>query len=161
MQQALKPGGSGFTLLETLIVLTILSIVAIIALPTFSSHEDEQKLSGAVKELVTALRFARIDTIHSGENRRVKIDKSSNSFEVINATTPTETIYHPTSKKPYFYKYDDSIMYRGVDISGAGIIDITFGINGLADNNSLVTLTYGSSSVDVNVDTATGYVLVN
>jgi prepilin-type N-terminal cleavage/methylation domain-containing protein len=147
---------TGFTLIEILLVVAIIGILALIMIPTFSSHEDEQKLTMATTELVDGLRYARSEAISSGNNHQVIINKAINEFKLIDSTNPKNLIYHPASKKDYSVSFSDSSPFSGVDIAGTNTMSITFYANGLTDADAKICLNYGVYTTNLFVDSMTG-----
>lgn len=153
----IQPPDIGFTLIEILLVVAIIGLVALVMIPTFTSHEDEQKLTMAATELVEGLRYARSEAIRTGSTFRVEIDHDGDGFMVADLSGPVgQTVYHPVSKKPYRVDFTDSIIYSGVDINGSGTVNIYFSAQGLADADRVITLTYGSFSTDIMVESSSG-----
>lgn len=74
---------SGISLVEILAVLVMLTTVAAIAMPAFSSVGRSARLTSAVNEMVASLNLARSEAIK--RNQRVVVCKSAN------ATTCTTT----------------------------------------------------------------------
>lgn len=112
------PGQRGFTLLETLIILSIISILAVIAVPNYIQYEVRSKVSEG---------FTLADP--------VKV--SMMEYFETNGTWPTSntaaSVQPPTS-----YKTDnvDSISIAG-NTSGV-TITITYSIPALGANNTIV-----------------------
>jgi len=59
MTQKPEPGRNGFTLIELVVIILILSIVAAVAVPQFGEVYRGVKLSGAAKKMVNDLRYAQ------------------------------------------------------------------------------------------------------
>jgi len=74
MYKLLK-GYSGFTLIELLVTITVASILMGIAIPSFNSIIQSNRLTTRANELVSALNFARSEAIK--RNLRISLCKSS------------------------------------------------------------------------------------
>lgn len=73
---------SGFTLLELVIVLALLSIVLAIAAPSLARWGWGRELANAGDEVLTATRWARGQAIATGTPHRVEFDLANRSFHV-------------------------------------------------------------------------------
>jgi type IV fimbrial biogenesis protein FimT len=58
----------GFTLIEVLVVMTVIAIVASIAVPSFSSFVADQRARSAASDLMTAILSARSEAIKRNSN---------------------------------------------------------------------------------------------
>ena len=173
---------SGYTLGEILIVVSLLGIVAAVAVPNFSST-DPQPLELAAEEIANAMRFARSEAMRLGRPIGFS-QKSSNTriqvFQVDTGTSPwtlNYDVYHPHSKHLYDIKLQkhpftatdavsDNSAYRGTcDKPG----DVYFDSNGTpwcADPETVlleqfdVTLTLGPHSRVVTLHGISGRVTV-
>ena len=154
---ARKEPQTGYTLFEILLVVAIIGLLAMVVIPSFTSHEDEQKLTMATAELVNGLRYARSEAMRTGTSIRVAIDNDNDRFLVADVSGTTEqTLYHPVNKKPYDIDYPVLENCSGVDIDGSGKMNIDFTAQGLTDADRTITLTYGSSSTTIVVESSTG-----
>ena len=72
--------GGGFTLLELLIVLAILSLVVALALPLYSRRTGAATLAGATQEVRAALAAAHSAAI--AEDRDIAFSGGTNGFSV-------------------------------------------------------------------------------
>ncbi len=118
----------GFTLLELLVVVTVLGVVAMVVIPRVASHGDGQKLTLAAAELANALRFARSEALRTGAECRVEIDPAVETFRVVDAGGTT--LFHPVSKQPFVTDLGALPMAGGVDIvsvgGSAGLVRVNF-----------------------------------
>ena len=101
----------GYTLIELVITVTIIAVIAAIAMPAFSSGSSKQ-LERAAAEFAAAMRFARTESIRTGEphgfheqsnNKRIQV------FRLDIATNPATLVYdvyHPIDKSLYDFDVD-------------------------------------------------------
>ena len=69
---------SGFTLIEMMVVIAIISIVASVAVPSFSSLFDKYRLRGAADALFGDLQAARMEAIRSNSTVYVNFVTGAN-----------------------------------------------------------------------------------
>ena len=178
-----KIAQSGFSLLEMMIVVTILGVVATVALPLLSNN-DPQKLSVAAEETANILRFAISETKRT--NGYVLVDGKTTAghlqlyYSDINANLGA-AINDPLTKRSFDLNVTSSAFSQGVTLTpqfrGGGqvrallLIDPTLsnmkaptsiggGVGpGIAlQANSDVLLTLGSQSILVSINEKTGLV---
>lgn len=98
----------GFSLVEVLLVVSILGLVAMVAIPSLSSS-DHTKLELAVEEFAQAMRFARSQAMRHGtpygfRNSSAHVIKRIRVFRLDTTShpwTPVYDVYHPLSKTLY------------------------------------------------------------
>jgi type II secretion system protein H len=173
---------AGYTLTELVVVVTVLGIIAAIAVPGFSSNSDE-KLQLAAEEFAAAIRFARGESKRTGEPhgfRQQSGAKRIRVFRLDQGTSPPTLIYdvyHPIDKQLYDYDLDleslaaADLLARTTDFRGTCNVNgnVYFDANGTAwcadpDNvllNSFqIDFDLGSHRRTVLVDGITGRVTV-
>ena len=90
-----KEYNKGFTLVEILIVVVILSIAAMAAIPMFSSGADMQ-IRSAASMIASDLEYARSMAISRGQYYSVVFDKDTESYQIIDHDG--NVIQHPVKK---------------------------------------------------------------
>ena len=120
---------TAYTLVEILIVVSLLGIVAAVAVPNYSSV-NPQPLDLAAEEIANAMRFARSEAMRLGSPigfRQHSINKRIRVFRADTGTAPwtlNYDVHHPLSKHLYDIELDshpfaaaDSVshnrVYRG------------------------------------------------
>lgn len=68
----------GFTLLETIIVLAVMTMFFVISIPLFTRFTESTKLETAARSVTSALRTARTYAIANNADRFVVFDTSAN-----------------------------------------------------------------------------------
>ncbi len=173
---------AGYTLTELMIVVTILGLIAAVAMPTTSSSRDSQ-LDLAANEFAAAMRFARSESMRTGEPhgfRQQSTAKRIRVFRLDTGTSPATRIYdvyHPVDKQLYEFDLNlqslatvDSLsrtaVFRGTCNQNGNVYFNGSGTPWCADPDTVllesfeVDLILGSSSRTVTLDDITGRVTV-
>ena len=99
-------GQHGYSLVELVIVVTILGVIAAIAVPSLSSSSDK-RLDLAAQEFAAAMRFARGESIRTGEAHGFRQESGAKRIRVFRLDTGTSPatlvfdVYHPVDKQLY------------------------------------------------------------
>lgn len=173
---------SGYTLVEILIVVSLLGIVAVVAVPNFSSV-NPQPLDLAAEEMANAMRFARSEAMRLGTPigfRQHSLNKRIRVFQPDTSASPwtlNYDVYHPHSKHLYDIELDshpfaaaDSVshnrVYRGTCDTPRNVYFDANGTPWCAEPETIlleqfdVTLTLGSHSRVVTLHGISGRVTV-
>ena len=172
----------GYTLVELLIVVTILGVAASVAVPDISTSNISQ-LELAAEEMAEAMSFARSEARRTGQPHGFRQQSSAKHIRVFRPDTAVSPwalvydIYHPVSKKLYEIDFDTHPFARVDTISRTptffGVCNQTGNIyfdgNGVprcANPETIllgkfaVTLTLGNHSRVVTLNGVTGRVTV-
>lgn len=173
----------GFTLVEMLIVVTVLGILASVILPSMNSTGSLIALEAAARTLAADLRIARQSAVQYNSSYNVKIDLRANSYEINFAGTgsaPTLTnLLNSSSTSGNSIDFDQwsasRLKQQRVALAGAAlktsktsVTDVTFGPAGgtgpSRTEDTVFWLTQGSGSerlsILVTVSWLTGHVTV-
>ncbi|MGI9289139.1 MAG: pilus assembly FimT family protein [Pseudomonadales bacterium] len=112
----------GFTLSELLGALTILAIVAALAIPSFTAGDAVQKLELAATEISHALQFVRSEAIRTGKPHALH---SESNGQITLHTLDTsgiapvldEILRHPVSKQNYQFNVLTASNTSGIALS--------------------------------------------
>lgn len=122
-------------------MVSIVGIVALALVPTFSSYQDEQKLIGATAELTAALRFASTEANKTKAPLRVEITPATETYLFKDHATGV-LLYHPIDKTPFSTALNSLSPYAGVDI---------WTVNGSTAVSTIIFSTRGTVAVDTTI----------
>lgn len=106
----LRSGSAGgFTKVELLVVISILSILTGFALPGFINWLPSYRLKGAVRDLYSNLQLTKSSAIRDRGEWAIQFDKAGNSYQVVSGGA--DRIYSTT---------DDNIVQKTVVLPNYG-----------------------------------------
>ena len=163
-----RPAGSGFTVIELLIVVVIIAIAALTAIPMMTSADSFQMRSAA--NMVAAdLEYAKTIAISRGQNFSVVFDKTNESYRIEDESGAV--IRHPVKKGfDYIIDFQNDSRLNKVDIEDVNF-DTTSEVkfdylgspyNGANNplNSGVISLRAGQITVTVNVEPVTGFISI-
>ena len=173
----------GYTLLELVIVISVIALIAAIAAPAINSSGPDKQLTQIAQEFADAMRYARSESIRTGEPHGFRFLTNQYRIRVFSTDTSASPwtwiwdVYNPVSKQLYDYTFPANLagatipvthvpIYRGTcNRQGA----VYFNANGtpwclepetvLLDSYRL-DIVAGTSTASVNLDGITGRVTV-
>ncbi len=151
----------GFTLIEIIVVIMIISIAAAMVVPMMSSADDIQ-LRSAANKLAADLEYAKSMAISRGQDYTVSFDESADSYQIEDSSGAVIT--HPVRKGDYIEQFGGTSRLSNVTISDAdfnGADLVIFESIGSPDNGGTVTLTAADDTIIVNVEAVTGYISIS
>jgi len=140
----------GFTLLELMMVLSIMVLGFSAISINLSSGNDTLELKSAARDMVSALRFARGQALVSHQQTTVDIDLTSNSYSV----SGRDKIYQLPED------IDISVVTGQDEIAGEGVAKIRF----FSDGSSIggrITLEKANAGWQIDVNWLTGASEIN
>lgn len=131
---------SGYTLIELIVTVTVIAVIAAIAMPANTLGTDKRLELGA-KEVAMAIRFARSESVRTGEAHGLTVSQVTQKITVSKydvTTAPISKLYvltHPVDKQPYDFNVNTRARTRGVTISNSQDV---FNYTGLGARRSLI-----------------------
>jgi general secretion pathway protein H len=139
---------SGFSVLELLIALSIVTISAALVLPRVSTAREAMRVEVAASKLAAALVRTRADSIGRAEDRELVIDLPARTYSAHRVQTATALDRRI------------SISVRGLIVDGGGNrVSVRFRPDGSASGGAIV-LKGGGRAATITVDWLTGNVRV-
>ena len=177
-----KSRNHGVTLIELIVVVSILGVVALVAIPDFTSS-NPQTHDAAAEEFASAMRFARSEALRLGSPHGFQQQSSQKRIRVFRLDTtsspwvPIYDIHHPLSKQLYDIGLDTHPFAAAGSVSRSQTFIGSCNVNGSIyfDSNGIprcadpetvlleqfdVTLTFGTHSRVVTLHGITGRVTV-
>jgi prepilin-type N-terminal cleavage/methylation domain-containing protein len=166
---------NGFTLVELIVVVVIISIAAVLAVPMLSSASSLQVKSAATM-VAADLEYAKNMAISRQQNYAVIFDVTNSSYQIQAETSPGtwEVVTHPITPSKSFVidfaaeSHVDSVTISSVDFNSNQTITFDYlgapysgqstgaGLNG----SGQISLQADSYSMTINVEPITGYVTI-
>lgn len=140
---------AGVTLLELLIVLSIMAIVAALVLPRIGGGVSTGELKAAAREVAAGLRLARSEAVATRQETRVLLDLENRAFR----------IERDARRHALPAAIDLKLFTAQSDLVGEKEGAIRFFPDG-GSNGGRITLASGERKYDVDVDWLTGRVAI-
>ena len=157
----------GFTLIEIMIIVVILSIAMVVAVPMFSGAASFQ-LESATSMIAADLEYAKSLAITRQQQYGILFDTASDSYRLVDQDG--NVITNPVTTKPYIVDFRNEGRLKNVDLAQAdfdGTATIRFDYlgspyngNDTAMNSGTIRLQVSSGAVEIKVEPVTGYVTI-
>lgn len=179
---ARSPAWRGFTLVEMLMVVTLLAIFARVMLPSLADG-DQRRLEVAASEVREALRFARAEAMRRGQSVLFDAESTPGRLKLLGigctSSGSSKVIVDPRTKLAFNVTVTDGPFSTGVSVTprfmagGSPWGGVVFGADGVASDACQVTgmsskgapqagsgvlLSIGARQATVTLDAATGRV---
>jgi general secretion pathway protein H len=140
---------AGLTLIEMLVVLSIMALIAAMSVPMLSGRVSGAALKGAAREVAAGLRYARSESVATRRETRLVFDLEQRSFRI-----DRDARIHQLPKG-----VDLKLFTAQSDIADAKTGAIRFFPDG-GSNGGRVTIAAGERKYEVDVDWLTGRVAI-
>jgi type II secretion system protein H len=155
----------GFTLIELMIVATIIMIVGGIATPTLLSQLPDYRLKGTTRTVFATLQYAKMSAASAGKEYRVQflLDPAPQRYQLQqgNYFTGSDSWknVHPSNEIPPQVWIDHATDYRGTHQSGISII--AFNPTGTASSGGIYLENSRGRIRSVKVSSTTGRIRID
>ncbi len=151
----------GFTLIEIVIMIVIITIAALTAIPMMSSAASMQIRSAA--NMITAdIEYAKSMAISRGQDFSVVFDQSTDSYRI--EDQDGNIILHPVKKGfDYAIDFQNDSRLNKVDITNIDFNTtnrVQFNCLGSPDYGGTISLEAGGTTVTITVEPVTGFISV-
>ena len=153
---ATSAAARGFTLVELIIVIAVLSIVSALAIPRFAAGAMRRRIDAAAQRVVQDLKLARQYARQTSTAQSVTFETSSDSYRFDGMADPD----HPDSRytvrlgeQPY-----EVDLYQ-VSLGGDDVFE--FDGFGNPDSDGTITLQVGDLARTITIDRVTGVISVS
>ncbi len=164
----LRTVGSGFTVVELLIVVVIIAIAALTAIPMMTSADSFQ-IRSAANMVAADLEYAKTIAISRGQRFSVVFDKTTESYRIEDESGAV--IAHPVKKGfDYIIDFQNDSRLNKVDIEDVNFdttSEVKFDYLGSpyngADNplnSGVISLRAAQITVTVNIEPVTGFISI-
>jgi prepilin-type N-terminal cleavage/methylation domain-containing protein len=161
--------GNGFTMVEIVIVVVILSFAAMLAIPMMSGAASMQ-LRSAANMAAGDLEYVKSLAISRGESFSVEFDASAESYRIVDANGAVMT--HPVrAGQDYTVQFAGQSRLNRVNIASVdfnGTSKVTFDYLGSPHdgsgnplNTGEVTLQADSATITISVEPVTGFISIS
>lgn len=140
---------SGFTMLEMLIVLTLIGLLVAVAVPMFGGGVSTTELKSNARAVAAGLRQARVQAISQRGEALLELDVGAHSFRV-----PPDPRVHKLAEA-----IELKLFTAQSDLVGDKVGAIRFFADG-GSNGGRITLAAGERKFSVDVDWLTGRVAI-
>jgi general secretion pathway protein H len=144
-----RRSAAGVTMIELLIVLSIMGLIAAMVVPMLSGGVSGSELKGAAREVAAGLRYARSDAVATGQETRLVFDLEKRTFKIDRTAR-----VHALPKK-----IDLKLFTAQSDIASDRTGAIRFFPDG-GSNGGRLTIAAGNRKYEVDVDWLTGRVAI-
>jgi type II secretion system protein H len=147
---------AGFTLIEILIVVLILAITATAGMDAIANTDATMRANRAGREVVAALRYARMMATTTGGVYGVEFDTTNKRFQVFKTTGSSVVNQTLTGGGTYVINLNSqelmgNVMTVSIANDATNPYDLTYSAMGSTSNSGTVVFTYGGHTSTVTI----------
>ena len=128
----------GFTLVEMLVAIAILSIVLLVGIPSFNALIKSSNMSSNSSDLVSALNYARIESVKRGTS--VELSQTDNASWEAGLVVWVDEDNNDSMGSDEVLRYWGEFGSGSAIVSDGGISSFIFSASGEVNNNDILTL---------------------
>ena len=159
-----KNNTDGFTLIEILLVVVILTIASLTAIPMLSSGAGMQ-IRSAANMIASDMEYARSMAISRGQNYEVVFNPSAESYSI--EDSDGNVIDHPVNVgSPYTVNFQTNRSLNRVEIESTTLDfdSVVFDCLGSPESitsSKVINLSAGDMTATVTIEPVTGYISIS
>lgn len=139
----------GFTLMEVIIIMSIIGIIALISLPVYQKIQPNISLDSETREIASNLRYAQQLAVTEQKNYGVVFNQALNSYAIKN--TETEEIIQ---------NFNIQSQITIANISGFTNDTVIFNVTGAVSENGTITIINSQNEQNTIEIKPSGYVKI-
>jgi type II secretion system protein H len=141
----------GFSLVELTLVISVMAILATVAVPRLVSFAANQRVEAAARRVTTDLALAQRRARYASKSETIKFQPVSHRYTLVDMADPDR----PSQKYTVFLASEPyQASLASVDFGGD--TDLVFDGYGMPDSGGTVVIRVGSQQRTVTLDASTG-----
>ncbi len=128
-----RRGSGGFTMIELLVVVTIISVVAAISLPSFLTWSSSAKYRDVAFGISGKSKLARANAVTKNLETRLELDVNAKRYRVVEGNSASGSTTWTTIISPWVSVYQEVSWRTGAACNGTADLNILFNPNGSSD----------------------------
>lgn len=134
---------SGLTLVEILVVISILVLLAMIVIPSYRNYQKQIDVGFEAESIESILRDAQGQAmaVVNGENHGVYFNQAQEQYYLFEGT-----VYNPASESNITYSLSDKVEFASIDLNETGHTVVFDQLSGSTNNNGTIVIQYKDDS---------------
>lgn len=115
----------GFTLIEVIIVVIIVTVLFAVSLPSLRTVNDNNKLRSSLREMMTLMKYARSEAVFTGRTTEVFLDTEKHQFWLDLRKPDEKGRYDSDKKKKQIERkrnLEQNVMFEAVNALDKNIV---------------------------------------